>query len=201
MVNFYRRFLPKIAQILAPLTNLLKGKDLPKLLPWDQQHEAAFAAAKAALAAAVPLSHPRPEAALALATDASDTHIGGVLQQQVSGHWQPLGFFSRRLQPAEMNYSTFDRELLAADQAIKHFLPQVEGRVFQLWTDHKPLVAAMKRVTPPISGRQQRHLAFISEHTCDVRHTPGLDNVVADALSRPPNPPPPLPLFLPIRCR
>jgi hypothetical protein len=53
-----------------------------------------------------------------------------------------------------MNYSTFDRELLVAAQAIKHFLPQVEGRVFQLWTDHKPLVAAMKRVTPPISGRQ-----------------------------------------------
>jgi cleavage and polyadenylation specificity factor subunit 1 len=75
MVNFYRRFLPKIAQILTPLTNLLKGKDLPKLLPWDQQHEAAFAAAKGALVAAVPLSHPRPEAALALATDASDTHI------------------------------------------------------------------------------------------------------------------------------
>jgi hypothetical protein len=54
-------------------------------------------------------------AVLALATDASDKYIGGVLQQQVSGHWQPLGFFSRRLQPEEANYSTFDRELLAAD--------------------------------------------------------------------------------------
>jgi hypothetical protein len=107
-----------------------------------------------ALAAAVPLPHPQPEAALALATDASGTYIGGVLQQKVSGHWQPLGFFSRRLQPAEANYSTFDRELLAADQAIKHFLPQVEGRVFQLWADHKPLVAAMKRVTPLVSGQQ-----------------------------------------------
>jgi hypothetical protein len=198
MVNFYRRFLPKIAQILTPLTNLLKGKDLPKVLPWDQQHDAAFAAAKAVLAAAVPLAHPWPEAALALPTDASDTHIGGVLQQ-VGGHWQPLGFFSRRLQPVEANYSTFDRELLVADQAIKHFLPQVEGRVFQLWTDHEPLVAAMKHVMPPVSGR---HLAFISEHTCDVGHTPGVDNVVADPLSRPPSPPPPhLPLFFPIRFR
>jgi hypothetical protein len=75
--------------------------------------------------------------------------------------------------------------------AIKHFLPQVEGRVFQLWTDHKPLVAAMKRVTPPVSGQQQLHLAFISEHTCDVWHTPGVDNVVADTLSHPPSPPPP----------
>jgi hypothetical protein len=49
----------------------------------------------------------------------------------------------------------------------------------------------MTRVTLPASGRQQRHLAFIAEHTCNVRHTPGVDNVVADALSRPPAPPPP----------
>jgi RNase H-like domain found in reverse transcriptase/Integrase zinc binding domain len=126
-----------------------------------------------------------------LATDASDSHIGGVLQQKVRGHWQPLGFFSRRLSATEQNYSTFDRELLAAQASINHFLPQVEGRQFQLWTDHKPLVAAMTRVTPPASGRQQRHLAFIAEHTCEVRHTPGVDNVVADALSWPPAPPPP----------
>jgi Reverse transcriptase (RNA-dependent DNA polymerase)/RNase H-like domain found in reverse transcriptase len=155
MVNFYRRFLPKIAQTLAPLTNLLKNKDLPKLLPWEERHDVAFVAA-------VPLAHPLPEVPLALATDASDSHIGGVLPQQVRGHLQPLGFFSRRLSATEQNYSTFDRELLAAQAATNHFLPQVEGRQFQLWTDHKPLVAAMTRVMPPASGRQQRHLAFIA---------------------------------------
>jgi hypothetical protein len=44
----------------------------------------------------------------------------------------------------------------------------------------------MVRVTPPQSARQQRHLAYISEFTTDIRHTPGSENVVADALSRPP---------------
>jgi RNase H-like domain found in reverse transcriptase len=191
IVNFYRRFLPKIAQTLAPLTNLLKGKDLPKLLHWEERHDVAFAAAKAGHAAAVPLAHPLPDVPLALATDASDSHIGGVLQQKVRGHWQPFGFFSCRLSATEANYNTFNRKLLAAQAAINHFLPQVEGRQFQLWTDHKPLVTAMTRVTSPASGRQQRHLAFIAQHTCDVRHTPGMDNVVADALSQPPAPPPP----------
>jgi RNase H-like domain found in reverse transcriptase len=46
------------------------------------------------------------------------------------------------LSATEANYSTFDRELLAVQAAINHFLPQVEGRQFQLWTDHKPQVAA-----------------------------------------------------------
>jgi hypothetical protein len=91
---------------------------------------------------------------LTLPTNASDTHIGGMLQQQVGGHWQPLGFFSRRLSAAEANYSTFDRELLAAHQAINHFLPQVKGCAFQLWMDHKPLVAAMTCVMPSAIGRR-----------------------------------------------
>ncbi len=33
------------------------------------------------LASAVPLHHPHPSAKLSLATDASDTHVGAVLQQ------------------------------------------------------------------------------------------------------------------------
>ena len=42
-----------------------------------------------------------------LATDASDVSTGAVLQQWVESSWQPLAFFSRKLQPAERNYSTF----------------------------------------------------------------------------------------------
>jgi hypothetical protein len=106
-----------------------------------------------------------PDVPLALPTDASDTHSAGVLQKQV-------------------------RELLAAQGAISHFFAQFEGWQFQLWTDHKLLVAAMTRAMLPASGQQQRHLAFITEHTCKMQHTPGIDNVVADALSWPTAPPP-----------
>jgi hypothetical protein len=52
--------------------------------------ETTFTATKMALVAAVPLAHPLPEAVLTLATDASDTHVGEVLQQQVGHHWKPL---------------------------------------------------------------------------------------------------------------
>jgi cleavage and polyadenylation specificity factor subunit 1 len=184
LINFYRRFLPAVARTLQPLTDLLKGS--PKVLLWSPAAEAAFVAAKAALVAAVPLCHPAPNAVLSLSVDASDSHVGGVLQQQVGKGWQPLAFFSKKLAPAEVKYSTFDRELLAAYATIRHFRFLLEGRQFRLLTDHKPLVAAMVRVTPPQSARQQRHLAYISEFTTDLRHTPGSDNVVADALSRPP---------------
>ena len=65
--------------------------------------------------------HPRSNAPLALLVDASNVGVGAVLQQRVDGNWHLLSFFSKRLQPAEVRYSTFGRELLAAYLAVKHF--------------------------------------------------------------------------------
>jgi hypothetical protein len=130
MVNFYLRFLPNCAQVLHPLTNLLKGG--PRTLQWTVTAQESFQKVKRLLAAAVPLQHPSPTAELSLATDASDTHIGGVMQQKSSNHWRPLGFFSQKLTDTESRYSTFDWELLAAHAAIKHFRHFCEGCQFQL---------------------------------------------------------------------
>ena len=193
LVNFYRRFLAGAACFLKPLTDALAGS--PKKLEWTSTMQQAFEKAKAAVAAAVKLVHPAPGATVSLAVDASATHVGGVLQQWSSSGWQPLSFFSHKLSKTERNYGAFDRELLAAYMGIRHFRFALEGRPFQLHTDHKPLVAALKRVDPPWTARQQRHLSFISEFTTDLRHVPGLQNTVADALSRPdpdvvPPPPP-----------
>jgi hypothetical protein len=167
MVNFYRRFLPGITRTLQPLTDALKGA--PKTLEWPPAPATAFGAAKAALAAAVPLAHPAPNAVLSLATDASDTHVGGVLQQLNGGRWQPLASYSKKLSGAGTRYSTFDRELLAAFNTVRHFRFLLEGRRFRLLTDHKPLVTSLFRTTPPWSACQQRHLSFIAKFTSDIR--------------------------------
>jgi hypothetical protein len=63
MINFYHRFLPGVTGMLRPLTAALSGN--PKTLPWMPDMETAFIAAKKALVAAVPLSHPLPGALLA----------------------------------------------------------------------------------------------------------------------------------------
>jgi hypothetical protein len=112
------------------------------------------------------------------------------MQQKSGNHWRPLGFFSRKLTDTESCYSTIDRELLAAHTAIKHCRHFCEGRQFHLWTDHKPLVSALMHVSVPISSRQQRQLAFISEFNIQMLYLPGFKNVVADFLSRPSPPEP-----------
>ena len=167
------------------MTEALKGK--PKNLTWSSEINQSFQAAKQAIMDIVPLAHPDPTAALSLATDASATHIGGVLQQQTNLGPKPLAFFSKKLNPTQLKYSTFDRELLAVFLSIRHFRFMLEGRSFTLLTDHKPIISALKRVSAPWSARQQRQLSYIAEFTSDVQYTPGAANAVADALSRPEN--------------
>jgi RNase H-like domain found in reverse transcriptase/Integrase zinc binding domain len=146
---------------------------------------AAFEAAKHAIQRTAQLVHPDPSAPVSLATDASSTHAGAVLQQMVKGQWAPLAFFSRKLTGAQTRYSTFDRELLAVFLALRNFRFFLEGRSFKLFTDHKPLLAALHRVSPPWSARQQRQMSYISEFDVDMQHVAGTDNVVADCLNRP----------------
>jgi putative transposase len=82
MVNFYRRFLPGCASVSSPLTDILKGS--PKTLQWTAMAKEAFQGAKCLLTKVVPLQHPSPQAKLSLATDASDSHIRGDIQQKAS---------------------------------------------------------------------------------------------------------------------
>jgi RNase H-like domain found in reverse transcriptase len=122
--------------------------------------------------------------------DASVDHVGAALQQRPrnSGPWQPLGFFSKKLDPAQRKYSAFDRELYACYAGIRHFRYMLEGRKFTIFTDHKPLTQALHRTSDPWTARQCRQLPYIAEFTSDVQHISGKENIVADRLSRPPPP-------------
>ena len=181
LINFYHRFLPKVAQVLAPLHVQAGGKG--QKIEWSTECQSAFQAAKQLLSEATLLHRPNPKLATSITVDASDTGIAGQLEQLHGRNWKPIAFFSRKLSSAEKNYSTFDRELLAAHNTIKHFKYFVDGRSFVLYTDHKPLTSAIQSKSDK-SPRQTRHLSFISEFTTDIRHIQGKFNVVADALSR-----------------
>ncbi|KRY23942.1 Transposon Tf2-6 polyprotein [Trichinella patagoniensis] len=176
-VNFYRRFIPRAATLLAPLEKLTSSHDSHNKLKLPEDAINAFDEVKEALANATLLSHPQEGAALSLVVDASDHAAGAALQQRHKGRWSPLAFFSRRFQPREMRYSAFGRELLTIYQAN-------QGRQFTVLTDHKPIVQAVQRGTGSHNPREVRQLDYITSFTSDVRHIKGTQNTVADLLSR-----------------
>ena len=184
LINFYHRFIPHCADIVRPLHTLLATTKTKQPLAWDDNNLKAFNDIKQAIVYASLLSYPTPDAPTNIMTDASNTAVGAVLQQFINNTWRPIAFFSKTLKPQETRYSTFDRELLAVYLAIKHFRHFIEGRQFHVSTDHKPLIFALQSHSDKYTPRQLRHLDFILQFTCDIRHVSGTDNCVADALSR-----------------
>ena len=110
-INFFHRFLPGIATVLAPLHALCSSVTTQKsALLWTKTQDAAFIDAKLSLCNAVQLRHPDPSDAITLTTDASLVAVGAVL---AGSDGAPISFFSKKLTGAEIKYSAFDRELLA----------------------------------------------------------------------------------------
>ncbi len=111
--------------------------------------------------------------------DASADHVDAALQQGPSAaDRQPLAFFSKKLEPAQMRYSAFDRELFASVAGIRHFRYMLEGCPFTIYTDHKPLTFALGKVSEPWTAMQSRQLSYVAEFTTDIRHIPGSENIV-----------------------
>ncbi len=84
LINFYRRFLPAVARILVPLTDVLKGgRKGSEQLEWTEDMHTAFRQSKEYLCQATTLAHPDSRAQLGLWVDASAAHIGAVAQQRL----------------------------------------------------------------------------------------------------------------------
>ena len=186
LIGFYRRMIPRFADVVFHLTELIRLCPKSKELMWNEQQSQAFSDSKAALADACTLPHPLPQCSeYELVTDASQVAVGAVLHQIVDGESVPVGFFSQKLSQPQLRYAAYDRELLAAYLATLHFRDAIEGRRVTLLTDHKPLVSAFRSPHVAKSDRQQRHWSVITEYVADVQYIRGRDNVVADCLSRP----------------
>ncbi len=128
--NFYRRFVPAAAKILQPLTDSTQGSPMAAVaVECSPPLVAAFGAARYVLGAATLLALPQQDQELALMVDTSADHVGAALQQlsPPSVAWQPLACFPKKLEPAQIRYSAFDRELFACVSGIRHFRYMLEG--------------------------------------------------------------------------
>ncbi|KAM8702411.1 hypothetical protein ACLKA7_007742 [Drosophila subpalustris] len=110
IASWYRRFVPNFTSIVQPISKLLrKGQKWT----WDASQERAFQELKTRLTEAPVLACPNFNERFSLQTDASDYGLGAVLTQRIEGIERVIAYASRRLSPAEENYSTTEKECLA----------------------------------------------------------------------------------------
>ena len=150
-----------------------------------------FKDAKQLLLNCTTLAFPDPKNPLALSCDASDKHIGAVLEEFQDGNWRPIGYYSKHLTKARQNWSVFRRELLSIQAGIRNFKPDIIGRDLIIFTDHKSILGAMQSPNlAPNDPVATRALLEIAQYSHDIRYKPGKANLTADALSRPESVPP-----------
>src|SRR5712664_1710078 len=115
--NFYCRFIVGFSDIVIPLIHLT-CKDTP--FSWDPDNMKAFKALKHAFTMAPILAHFNPDNPIVVETDASDYAIAAIISQisPDDGDIHPIAFYSHSMQPAELNYEIYNKELLAIFEAF-----------------------------------------------------------------------------------
>ena len=188
-MNYYGKFLPDLASVLAPLYALLQKK---KKWKWGSKQQQAFDHVKNLLNSSRVRVHFDNKLPLVLSCDASPYGVGAVLSHvMANGDERPICYASRTLSETEKKYSQLDKEALAIVFGVKKYHQYLYGRQFELKTDHKPLthIFSETKATPTMaSGRIQRWALILGAYSYTISYKPGKENTNADALSRLPLP-------------
>ncbi|WVZ97447.1 LOW QUALITY PROTEIN: hypothetical protein U9M48_042985 [Paspalum notatum var. saurae] len=171
LAGYYRRFIESFSQIAKPMTSLLE-KGVPFI--WTKERQAAFDELKKRLTTAPVLTLPDLTKSFTMYCDASKEGLGCVLMQE----GKVIAYASRQLRKHEVNYPTYDLELVAVVHALKIWRHYLFGNRCEIYTDHKSLKYIFTQ--NELNMRQRRW----HNYDLEIHYHPGKANVVADALSR-----------------
>jgi hypothetical protein len=180
--NFYRRFIWNYSEIVIPLTRLTR-KNIPWLFSEDCRK--AFSTLKEAFITAPVLTHYVPDARITVKTDASDYAISGILSIDcLDKEIRLIAFYSWTLNGAELNYDTYNKELLAIFEAFQQWCHYLEGSrsPVNVITDHKNL--EYFATTKMLTRWQACWLEYLSQFNLIIRFRPGHLRAKPDALTR-----------------
>ena len=167
-----------LAKETAVLSSLTSKLALSRVV-WTQERELAFTNICSCISTTCKLTIPLPEDVMSIVTDASGLGIGGVLQVK---SWEAAAFYSRQTRGAEQRYSATELEALALVETVKHFSYYLYGKLFTVFTDHKPLCQLLS--LDRLNGRLRRLSTKLQHWLLNIEYLLGRENGFADALSR-----------------
>ena len=177
--GFYRRFIQDFSKISKPLYKLLE-KDVK--FEWNAECQQRFERLKAYLTNAPIVRAPNWQLPFEVMCDASDLAVGAVLGQIVEGKPYVVYYASKTLNEAQRNYTTTEKELLAVVYALDKFRAYLIGSDIVIFTDHSALRYLL--IKQNAKARLIRWVPLLQEFNLQIRDKKGVENVVADHLSR-----------------
>ena len=177
--GFYRRFIKDFAKIAKPLYKLLE-KDAQFI--WEEDCQKSFEELKSHLTTAPIVRAPNWQLPFEIMCDASDLAIGAVLGQREDGKPHVVYYASKTLNEAQRNYTTTEKELLAVVYALDKFRAYLVGADIVIFTDHSALKYLLTKQNA--KARLIRWVLLLQEFNLQIKDKKGVENVVADHLSR-----------------
>jgi hypothetical protein len=179
LASYYRRLVPRFAEIAKPLSELTR-KDVK--FEWSPECRKAFETLKEKLSTTPVLAYPDFGAPFILTTDGSSIAVAAVLSQVQGGQERSIAYASRKLNKAERAYSASELEMLALVWATKYFRCYLYGRKFLVRTDHAAL--RFLHQFADNNSRLMRWSLRLADFDFVVEHRAGSKIAHADALSR-----------------
>ena len=172
-------FIRDFSKIAKPLYKLLE-KDAK--LEWDAECQQWFDELKAYLTTEPIVRAPDWHLPFEVMCDASDLVVRAVLGQRVEGKPYVVYYSSKTLNEAQRNYTTTKRELLAVVYALDKFRSYLIGSDIVIFTNHSTLKYLLTKQNS--KARLIRWVLLLQEFNFQIRDKKGVENVVADHLSR-----------------
>ncbi|WJZ91316.1 hypothetical protein VitviT2T_010400 [Vitis vinifera] len=149
---------------------------------WDAKCQKSFEELKQFLTTAPIVRAPNWKLPFEVMCDASDLAMGAVLGQREDGKPYVIYYASKTLNKAQRNYTTTEKELLAVVFALDKFCAYLVGSSIVVFTDHSTLKYLLTK--QDAKARLIRWILLLQEFNLQIRDKKGVENVVADHLSR-----------------
>lgn len=181
-LNWINWQIPNLAQLTLSLTELLKKESTT----WTTAHTKAVEKIKEVIQELPILDIIDPLLPICIYTDASQDAWVGVLCNKVQEHIKVCRFVSGKFKPAQRNYPSAHRELLAIKKSIEALQVFLIGQKFHVYSDLNNAAAYLtsKNGERIGNGRLLRWGQWFSHWDCTIVHVKGKENALADALSR-----------------
>ena len=181
LCNYYRSFIPHLADTAVPLNHLLKNK-VPFV--WSEECETAFRSIQESLVNPPLLIHPEIGGHFYILTDASDGACGAAICHLREGIFRPVVYYGYTFGKAERNYSVTEREGLAVIKVLKAHDSMLSGAKITILTDHQPLIPLLQQAAKAPSQRLKRWGLALTDFDYQIYYTPGENHHLPDFLSR-----------------
>jgi hypothetical protein len=183
--SYFRSYIPHLAELSAPFTNLL-AKGRSNLVEWGDTEETAFQELKRVLCECVKanLYIAQWGQPFGIHTDASSIAVGSCLVQWDSqGKERPIAFASSKLTGAQLAWAAVEKEAYAVVWSLNKFRTWIFGAPITIFADCNPLT--FLTASAPKSAELTRWALALQEFQITFKYKRGTDNVVPDYLSRP----------------